>query len=154
MRPEEKRSRIGVWLVLALAVLAPIAGCAKDPVGGTVRVSGKITYHGGNWPTSGFIGFAPLEKAEGFKLLPGLSRFDTEGNFDVWCGDHQGLVPGEYRAVVRCAAATGEGGERVEGDMGKSLVPDKYANAPDSPLKLTVEKGSGPIVLKWDIPNE
>jgi hypothetical protein len=140
------RARVA-GLLLALACLAMPAGCGKDRGAGVVPVSGRVTYHGGGWPNSGYLDFCPVKKADGFPLAPGVAKFDADGNFVVKTEDRDGLMPGQYRVGVRCWDRP-----PTDGQGGKNILSEQNAAPDHSGLEVTVEPGSQPITLNWDIP--
>jgi hypothetical protein len=134
-----------IWNVALPVCTLAISGCERGPE--IVRVSGKVTSHGGGWPKPGYIDFAPVHAADGLPLVPGMAKFDTDGNFVVLTGQREGLLPGEYRVAVRCWES-----EPGKHDSHKDLVPERFGNPATSGLELKVEPGSKPIIQNWDIP--
>jgi len=145
-KPTAVRCVTAIVVVLALTGSLSLSGCSKS-VPGLVPVSGKLTKNRGPWPKKGAINFTPLSTSAEHRVLPGMAHLEEDGSFTVLTPSGNGLMPGEYMAVVRCWL---EGGD--EHHAGKSAVPAIYGSPQTSPLKVTIPEGSGPIVLDWDIP--
>ena len=134
-----------------LVVVSVLACCG---CGGTradlVKMSGKITFGGGTWPTEGTLFFMPVEVAEGMRNRPARADFDKEGNFRV--GSYEkadGIYPGKYIVAVECwkvpPSAAGPG---------VSYLPKKSQSAQTSGLTVDVPPGSGPLYREWDVPKD
>ncbi|MCG8585756.1 MAG: hypothetical protein MI757_13705 [Pirellulales bacterium] len=138
------KSRDFLFPVLLLSLI----GCGSDRPK-TVRVEGRVTLAGGEWPASGMIVFSPSAPAEGFPRRPGRAIFGPSGEFTVTTfAEGDGLLPGEYRAAVFC-------GESVGSDMearAKSYVPARFQSPVRSGLTLSVPIGAGPLQVLYDIP--
>ena len=99
-------------LLAAVAVIGSVvlSGCEPTDARGLVRVTGRITLDGGNWPKPGALTFVPAEEqlvgGAGDAPPPtrvGFAEFDVEGRFVAQTrrpGD--GLMPGRYRVGVSC----------------------------------------------------
>lgn len=131
-----------------LATLCLLAiGCGPNRPE-TVRVKGRVTLGGGEWPAAGMIIFTPLEAAEGFPRRPGRAFFDRKGRFTVTTfSEGDGLIPGKYRAAVHCGEPVNDMDARA-----KSYVPANYQSPARSGLELTVPPGSGTLNVEYDIP--
>ncbi len=136
----------GMAIVAFIAFLGSLAlsGCSNNYPAGLTPVSGKLTLDNKPWPKEGRVYFTPIKPLEGHPSLPAAARINPDGSFAVGNPASPGLVPGEYGAVIVC-------GESDEHHAGKSAVAARYASARTSGLKFTVEEGSKPIVLNWDI---
>ncbi|MBN1911639.1 MAG: hypothetical protein JW818_17995 [Pirellulales bacterium] len=132
---------------LVLLAVLTLPGCGpKRPQ--TVPVSGTITFGGGPWPAEATLIFTCEKPAEGFPKRPGRAFIATDGSFTVSTFENKGdgLMPGKYRAHVVCE-------ETVKGKI-VSHVPAKYQVGLTSGLELTVEPGSAPIHISWDVPRK
>lgn len=138
-------SRCLPWLLLIASTA--LAGCGSDRPE-TVRVTGRVTSGGGDWPASGMIIFTPDEPAAGLPRRPGKAFFDKQGRFTVGTfDDSDGLVPGTYHVSVFC-------GEPVEGMAApdRSYVPLQYQLPGPSGLVLEVKADSRNLTVEYDIP--
>lgn len=137
-------------LCLMIPVLLLPLGCNRGPE--RVPVRGKVTLDGGPWPAAGTIYFAPIEPAPGFPRRGGEAPFGADGRFEVTTvspGD--GLMPGKYGVAVECWKTPPTHDDQGE-HPGTSHVPEKYQSAAQSGLQLTVDPGSKPIEVEYDIP--
>ena len=57
------------------------------------------------------------------------------------------LLPGDYDVAVRCFAADGSAQPAAQWETRKSLIPEKYADASTSGLKVKASAGMPPIKL-------
>jgi hypothetical protein len=130
-----------------MAIPVGLSGCGRGSVE-TIPVKGKVTLHGGVWPKAGQINFTPFKPADGFPAQVGSGRFETDGSFVAKTGEHEGLVPGEYRIAVSCWKI-----EPGEGKSGVSYVQEKFTYPNQSGLTLKIEPGqSGPVIWDYDFP--
>ena len=142
------RCTIGGLLLAAL--LVPLAGCG--PAGPeVVQIRGKVTYGGGEWPTSGVLYFTPAEAAPGLPLRPASAKFDTDGSFLVTSfDDGDGLVPGKYQVGVECW----ENPPSMMAGSGPvvSYVPHAFQSSKSSGLEVTVNPGDRLVEVTFDVP--
>lgn len=117
-------------LLVAVGLLFVVCGCEK----GTLQlydVSGTVKNADGSIPTGEMasITFSPLVMEQGLKGASGTIQAD--GSFELMTlapGD--GAVAGDYVVTLNI----------TEGyPSPKSLVPDRYSKARETPLKATVE---------------
>lgn len=133
-------------LVVVAVCTAPLGCGSSRPE--TVRVRGRVTLAGGEWPAAGLIIFTPVEPAQGFPRRAGRAFFDRQGRFAATTFEEgDGLMPGTYRAAVYCGEETPD-----MGSAGRDYVPAKYQNPARSGLELTVPAGAGPIEVDYDLP--
>lgn len=116
-----------------LILVVMVAGCGQRVPDGMVAVSGRAVFEGK--PVSeGTVLFAAVGLA-GSDSTP----TDSRGRFRLF------LRPGGYAVVVRWT----DGVDHLDGTglfvPAKSLIPKRYADAKTSDLRLTVEKGMGPV---------
>jgi hypothetical protein len=134
-----------------MIVLSIIAGCSGGPkIPQTVSVSGKITYQ--DKPLAGAeVGF--ISSTGGEDLLPARGVTNDAGEFTLttyFDPQHElkGAIPGEFVVTVSKSETMDEEKMREQFATNptmefKKLVPAKYTNAKESPLKATV-KAEGP----------
>lgn len=137
--------RLGVALTLFMLVTG---GCG--PSGPQrVPVSGKVTYGGGNWPSEGQIGFAPIENASGSSSGIGIAKFDRTGNYEVTTpsGNSVGLYPGSYQLRIECWDPPPQMG----GPPAKDCLPPRFAAQNRDLLTIEVKPGE-PVVYNFDVP--
>ncbi len=140
--------RAGLALMCAASLGLMLSGCGRSHPD-TVTVRGRITLAGGAWPKPGRLTFMPIESVAGFPKRPGTAEFDVEGNFTAKNWEKvAGLMPGKYAVRVECWDKE----PSANNPAGVGYVPDKYLAGGGSGLEVTVEPGSAPIELSWDIP--
>ncbi|NQT40222.1 MAG: hypothetical protein HQ581_22205 [Planctomycetes bacterium] len=141
-----------IFCLLLAALCLVICGCSGSDLD-TVKVSGKVTLDGGDWPMWGTITFVPVgEPPEGVPRKHGSAKFDTDGVYNVMtAGRVEGLVPGEYKIVVECYEQPP--GINQDESPGKSFVDLKYVRTGTTDQTLTVKAGSGAIEYNHDFPS-
>jgi hypothetical protein len=124
-----------------------VSGCGSSSPQRT-EVRGKITYGGGNWPTSGTLNFNPMKPAAGFPAVHGIARFGPSGEYEVRspADNARGLYPGTYRILVECWEVP----PTMENPPGKSYVPATFARENEKALTITVPPGP-PVVHDFDV---
>ncbi|MBN1588792.1 MAG: hypothetical protein JW888_04690 [Pirellulales bacterium] len=138
--------RLLLTLSVGLLLISALPGCGpKRPE--RVPVSGTITFGGGPWPREATIFFGCEKPAEGFPKRPGMGIVAIDGSFTVSSFENEGdgLMPGKYRAYVTC--------EKTVNGKTVSYVPAKYQVGATSGFELTIEPGSAPICVSWDVPH-
>jgi Carboxypeptidase regulatory-like domain len=133
---------------LGLATLAVLfAGCAsRGDLPRTVPVSGKVTYKGQpvEGATVSFIGEGETRTA--------TARTAADGTFHLMTLDAQGAMPGQYTVVVHKMEMPPEPTKPLSMEEAaklgnqplpqpKRLLPAKYSDAANSPLKFEVKGG-------------
>jgi hypothetical protein len=135
-------------MLALLLIPAFVAGCPKDPrqepydpchAAGTVTVDGKPLAHG-------MVTYVP-QIAESAGGHPGTASIDANGKYTVGNADngrYKPLRPGEYVVMVVAMDV-----DRSRGKPAPKLqVPARYANAEESPLRVTLAPGDNAIDLK------
>ncbi len=133
--------------ICAMAVLIAGAGCRGND-SGAVPVCGRITYHGGAWPTGGNIYFLPETPANTHGHHPGMASFGRDGAFTVRtfvAGD--GLTPGTYVVRIECWKTPPSMG----GPPPESHVPADYLTGRKLLPKLVVEPDAEQVWFEHDI---
>ncbi len=134
---------------VSLLLLVTAAGCGSSGPQ-PVRVQGKITLDGGNWPKQGVIYFTPLTPAPGFPSRPGTGKFGADGQFVVTTlGKGDGLYPGKYGAAVECWDIPPSMDAKSPPPRG--FADPKFASAQSSGLLLDVPTGSDPIHVDFNV---
>jgi len=138
--------RIGLFIVLLGVAVA--VGCGSGSDLPLVPTSGTLTFDGGPPPASGSINFVMVTGTglDGLPDRPGSSTFGTDGKFVVSSfkkGD--GLLPGKYTAKINCFVGTPN-----ESDPSSYAELDRVPQ--DFQPELTVEEGSRPIEVEFDVP--
>jgi len=138
-----------LWVV-GVVGLATIAGCSKGPkIPQTHPVSGKITYQ--DKPLAGAeVGF--VSSLANKDVLPARGVTNSSGEFSLSTyidpqHEVRGATAGEY--VVTVSKVETMDSEKMKQQFFanptmelKKLVPEKYINPKDSPLKATVAAGN------------
>jgi hypothetical protein len=119
-----------------LAVFA--VGCSKGSQTDTVPVTGKVTYNG--QPVEGAtVTFASTESN-----TPGAGMTAADGSYKL------SVKPGNYAAMVVKFEAPVVSQEQPDGEVEtKQLLPAKYGDHMQSPLKFEVKKGDANV---FDLP--
>lgn len=141
------RTRLCCYFGLVIVSLFTLCGCG--PSGPQcVPVSGKVTFNGGKVPGPGFIYFNIDISSGAASSRPGTAEFDADGNYTTKSfvpGD--GLLPGKYVLRVDCWKTP----PNMDGKPIVSYIPDKYQNAAQSGLTLTVEPDLKPVTFNIDL---
>jgi hypothetical protein len=128
---------------LLLASLGFLNGCG--PSGPKcVPVSGTVTLDGDKMPGPGFIYFTIDPTGKAAVSRPGTAEFDADGKYRAKSfvpGD--GLMAGKYLLRVDCWQTP----PNMEGKPIVSFLPNKYQDAKESGLELTVEPDSRAITF-------
>src|SRR5262245_53639354 len=142
-------------LVRSLALVASAAfllGCGDTSRPKLGRVSGKVTYNG-QPVTRGIVSFVPRGGPGAQTGQPATGEIGPDGTYTLTTFEKgDGAVLGEHTVLVLAReedpAIKGHGMPipDAKGQMkikpAKSLVPEKYATAADSPLRYTVQEGN------------
>lgn len=130
----------------ALTALA-LAGCEKKPKAlgyEPCNAEGVVTIDGKPLP-NGMVTFVP-QIAESAGGHPGIASVDASGAYKLGNaenGRYKSLRPGEYVVMVVAMDL-----DRSHGKPSPKLsVPAKYANALESPLRVTLKPGENRIDL-------
>src|SRR5262245_53434542 len=133
-------SRVALLFLASAALLLSACGPSGPP---KIKVNGKITFGGGDWPKPATLDFTALKTAEGMPNLPQSVVVQGDGKFTV------DLVPGEYVVNTTCweVEMTPD-----NPNSGKSYIPKAFREGDQRP-KVSVPLGAkGPIEVNWDIP--
>ena len=131
----------------ALAVVF-LCGCGPSRPK-MVKVRGKVTYGGGEWPNPGMLYFAPEKNADGFPLRPASAELAKDGSFEAFSfepGD--GLFPGRYLVTIECWKTP----PTMKNPQTISAVPPKYQNPQTTDFIVEVGKDQSSIEIEFDIP--
>jgi len=126
-------------ILLGSVVLATLnAGCHPDR--GTIAVRGRVRFDGGPPPAACAVIFAPLS-VDG-RTRPGSANCAADGSF--WAGSYRmgdGLLPGRYRAVVRCLRDFGDENRQAQSHVPAEFVPPEFEVPADpaQPLQLDID---------------
>jgi hypothetical protein len=130
-------------LASALA-LAAVSGCGSSNPYPVTKVSGKITYEDGSLIPADRMRliFVPQTPTVDPKTPPHKGTAEVivktgEVKFVNTFGFQDGIIKGEHRVFVQCI---------FEGSKPRKLVPDEYADAEKTPLR--VQSSDTPFDLK------
>ncbi len=148
----QAKLRLTATLGLACLLLAT-TGCGPDrtlhSLTGTVTLGGKpfkrlIVY------------FRPIGKAVNEYNL-GVGETDASGKLQLRSTAGEGLNRGKYRVSFSCVQVRGQivdPEKKIDNDRGieyDELVPEKYANADESPVEFEIKPGAN--IFEFDIPS-
>ena len=129
-------------MLVAAALLLPLAGCARGPT--LLSVRGKVTLPGGKPVHNGTVTFYPdVTKGNSSKELP-IGQIDEQGNFTVMTGAREGAPPGWYKVAISAAEKTDPNNLYIT----DWLIHEKYNNPEMS--KLTAEVVAKPELGRYD----
>ncbi len=149
MRTLDFRTRIPVHCIsnrwheqaLTALALALFAGCSRgvvDPPELPVApVSGKVTW-GSETPAGARVTLIPIARTEGAVNSTGV--VEADGTFKISSyGTNDGAPPGDYTVVIEWFKAV-----QTDGGSGRgpNVLPQTYASANTSPVKVTIKEGS------------
>jgi hypothetical protein len=139
--------------LVAIASAAFLLGCGGDASKPKLgRVSGKVTYNG-QPVTKGIVSFVPRGGPGAQSGQSATGEIGPDGSYTLTTFENgDGAVLGEHSVLIMAReedpAITGHGMPipNAQGKLkikpAKSLVPEKYATATNSPLRFTVQEGS------------
>jgi hypothetical protein len=137
--------------LLAVAVVALLAGGCGDRTGGRLGISGTITL-AGKPLDEGVIEFHPLDPTPG-RPVTKSGALIKDGNYVI--PKAQGLVPGRYRVVITAGdKKVPEPGDRPPGPSGRGLT-SKERIPPDFNVRsgqVIEVKNEGPNRFDYAIP--
>lgn len=134
--------------VVSLGLLLP--GCSGGGVSGTAPVVGKVTYKGA--PVEGAV-VSFIGEGDGARVATAISG--PGGAYELTTVDSKGALPGKYSVTVT-KTETAAGAEQSMEEAAKSLAPPpasqellpaKYGDPAQSPLKFEVKSGANTIDL-------
>jgi hypothetical protein len=125
-----------------LVVIVALAGCSPSDPLGLAPVSGVVTYHGKPLD-HGKVVFTPQSGTPGPQAV---GELDTSGRFRMRTAGRDGAAVGKHVVTVHCRrVVTPEEARRLV--IGELLIPTKYANEVDSPLRFEVKPGSNEYTI-------
>jgi hypothetical protein len=132
----------------SLAVL--LTGCSGGGISGTAPVTGKVTYKGE--PVEGAV-VSFIGEGEGARVATAISG--PGGTYELTTVANKGALPGKYSVTVtktEIAAGAEQSMEEAAKSLAplpasKELLPAKYSNPAQSPLKFEVKSGTNTIDL-------
>ena len=139
-------------LLVMLTSAAFLIGCGGDSgKPKLVKVSGKVTYNG-KPVTKGLVSFVPASGPGTQTGQAATGEIGADGSYTLTTFDNgDGAVLGEHKVLVQSQeedpAIKGRGMPipdargQVNIKPPKFLVPEKYATAENTPLRITVEEG-------------
>ena len=136
---------------IVLLLCSLLVGCGGGSEVPTVRIEGRVTYGGGDWPSAAMLYFVSLESADGLPSRPVASLLQSDGTFTVTSfskGD--GLVPGRYAVIIESWKTA----PTMSAPKGESYVPEDYHNAKASPIRLDIKPGDSTVTINHDVPAE
>lgn len=135
-------------LVAAALVVIFSTGCHPDQ--GTVVVHGRVRFDGGPPPAECAVIFAPVSTDGGTR--PGAANCAADGSFRAGsyrAGD--GLLPGRYRAVVRCLRELDDETAPPQSHVPADFVPPEFDVPAEGkrPVQLDIEITSSATRSSW-----
>lgn len=145
--------RLASWL-FCCAALAILAGCSGGAsVSGVVPVRGKVTYQG--QPVGGATIVFLSEASDG---RAAVATSNADGTYELMTLDSKGALPGKYAVTVKKTENLEELTREVSMEeaaakanqpppLPKELLPAKYGDPAQTPLKFEVKAGANTIDL-------
>jgi hypothetical protein len=128
-----------VSLVALLPALTMLVGCGESRIE-VVPVSGRVTF-AGQPPAGAQIVLHPANTSNPSDVAPS-GRVGNDGSFTITAYEQgDGAPPGEYVATIQWYKI-----DPKEGIPGPNVIPEEYAKAATSPIKVTVNQA--PTVLQ------
>ncbi len=132
--------RDGTWCVVLLVIVA-MAGCDRGPE--RAPVEGIVLFEGKPLQ-AGTVMFQPVGGQ------PSQARIRPDGTFTMETFGHgPGAVVGHCRVAVTCFESDVAGGGKEGADevaLGRSLVPERYAQYATSGIEVDVRPGQNELV--------
>lgn len=129
------RTVVGCRLRVVFVSLALCVGCAPAPQEVLHPVKGRITLDGKPLPR-GTVTLRPESTSVTWHQPTGV--IEPPGEYVVYTNGRNGAPPGQYQVVVFATeAATSSDGAARPG-LPKSLVPPRYNDSKQTPLRLQV----------------
>ena len=134
--------------VVSFAMLLP--GCSGGGISGTAPVVGKVTYKGE--PVEGAV-VSFIGEGDGARVATAISG--PGGAYELTTAESKGALPGKYSVTVTKTETSAGAMQSMEEaakspappPASKELLPVKYGNPAQSPLKFDVKSGSNTIDL-------
>jgi hypothetical protein len=131
MRHMRLMANYGVFLTALL-----VAGCTQSNSLRLATVTGVVTYRGKPLD-HGTVVFTPQAGTAGPQAV---GEVDSSGRFRMRTAGRDGAAVGKHIVTVHCRrVVTPEEARRLV--IGELLIPPKYANEVDSPLRFEVKEG-------------
>ena len=118
-----------------LAVIVLLSGCAQPPRELLLPVQGMITLDGQPLPR-GAVTLHPLSTKTTWHQPTGM--IEPAGRYIVYTNSSAGAPPGAYRVVVFASEATTGSDGTARPGLPKSLIPNRYNQPDQTPLRLEV----------------
>lgn len=140
--------------VLCMAWAVALAGCSGGAtIPGVVPVRGKVTYSG--QPVEGARIVFVSSATDG---RPAVATSQSDGSYELMTMDSKGALPGSYSVTVKKTENSADLTKTVSMEEAaapgyqpppppKDLLPTKYGDPGQTPLKVDVKAGGGPIDL-------
>jgi hypothetical protein len=128
-------------VLLPALVVALVVGCAPDPVGPVVPVTGKVLLDGGPL-TTGAVVFHPDANKGNATLHEPRGQVDAQGNYTIFTADRAGAPPGWYRVSVISQTSTAT--EENPYSTPTSNIAAKYGDPNTSGLVVEVKAEADP----------
>jgi hypothetical protein len=127
---------------LLLLIVAALAGCSPSDPLGLAPVTGVVTYRGKPLD-HGKVVFTPQSGTPGPQAV---GELDAQGRFRMRTAGRDGAAAGKHLVTVHCRRiVTPEEARRLV--IGELLIPTKYANEVESPLRFEVKRGNNEYTI-------
>ena len=125
--------RVPTFRIILICGSLYLPGCARDPIGTTYPVKGKV-YLDGVPLKAGSVAFFPANQGEGAPAFEAAGTIKQDGTYGLSTRGKPGALLGSYKVTVvsQTKVAPNRAGDVV------SLVPKKYTNKETTPLKVEV----------------
>lgn len=135
-----------VVFLLSIAALPGICGCGSSEYP-LVRMSGTVTFDGGECPAPGSVTLQPLEISGEMPNRPATGQFGADGRYAVNAfNNSKGVLPGRYLVEVTCFAGAPDSTKR---DPWGSVdyIAEEY-----EPTEIIIESDSPELTYDIDVP--
>ncbi len=118
-----------------------LVGCSSGGLE-LAAVQGKVTYQG-KPVTHGQVVFTPQDGTRGPQAI---GQIQADGSFHMMTNDKKGAAVGSHKVTIHSRAhLTAEQAKALQ--VGKLLIPARYANEQETPFRFEVKRGGNDCPL-------
>lgn len=132
------------FAILLVFTACAFAGCSSGGLE-LAPVQGKVTYQG-KPVTHGQVVFTPQDGTPGPQAI---GQIQADGSFHMMTNDKKGAAVGPHKVTVHSRAhLTAEQTKALQ--VGKLLIPARYANEQETPFRFEVKRGGNDCPLELE----